>query len=126
MKKILTLALVLAMAFCGVVSAETYSAYNHGDWLRCTDGEFQGALAITDTNTKHSLSTDMKSGYVCNRGANEVYVDPRDGVAVADNDDGGIRVEPNECRRLDSFQARDIGLIASAGESTTVQLDVCY
>lgn len=126
MKKVIALALVLMFVCSGSVWAKTYNDYNEQDFLRCDGGEFQGAVAITDVNTTLTFTKDSKAVYVFNRGANEVYVDPRDGVAVADNDNGGIRIEPNESRDLSAFQTRSIGIIASAAETATVQVDVCY
>ena len=55
-----------------------------------------------------------------------MYVDPRDGVAVAADSDGGIKIEAGNNMELSSFQTRSIGLIASSAETTTAQVIVCY
>lgn len=126
MKKLLGLVLALTLGMSVLAYAQTKDVYNSDEFARCTTGEFDGSVAVTDTNTQLIFAKDTKALFVKNRGTDEVYVDPRDGIAVASDDDGGILILANESRDLSSFQTHKLGLIASTAESTTVQVDVCY
>jgi len=124
MKPILYIAAILLIS--NIAYAQTKDAYNRDEFTRCTFGEFDASVAVTDTNTQLTFTKDTKALFIKNRGTDEVYVDPRDGVAVASDDDGGIFIDGGESRDLSSFQTHKLGLIASSAESTTVQVDVCY
>jgi hypothetical protein len=126
MKKLILMAVVIGLSFCGIGLAATFNDYNERDFLKCDGGEFLGAQAVTATNTTLTFTKDTKALFIYNRGANEVYVDPRDGVAVASDANGGIRIEAGESRDLSAFQTRSVGIICSTTETSTVQVDVCY
>jgi hypothetical protein len=125
MKKFITLLTVFTLLFVPVALAETYSGYSEGDWRACTVEQRDNNIAVTDTNTKYSLSADAKALLIWNRGSNEIFYDYNDGVAEA-TDTGGTEVPAGESRNLGHVQARDIGLIASSGETSNVQIVACY
>jgi len=126
MKKLIGLTLALVFSFNTLVYAVEKNAYSSEEWERCSTGEFDASVTVTDVNTSITFTKDTKALFINNRGANEVYADPRDGIAVASDDDGGIFIDAGESRDLSSFKTHRLGLIASSGESTTVQVDVCY
>lgn len=125
MKKIISLIVLFLFIGSSVALAKPYSGYSSRDWLRCTTGTFLNAQAVTATNTVITLSQDTKALYIKNVGANEVYVDPRDGIAVANDNDGGIKIESGDDFELSAFQTRSFGVIASSGETSTVQIITC-
>lgn len=127
MKTLIVVAILATLLISPVCYASEKDVYSRDEFARCSNGEFDGSVAVTDVNTTITLAKDSKAIFIKNRGStNEVYVDPRDGVAVASDDDGGILINPGESRDLSSFKTHKIGLIASSAESTSVQVDVCY
>lgn len=119
--------LIIFLIICTPVFADTKNGYNSNDWLKCDTGVFKNAESISDTNTMLTFSKDTKALFIKNTGdTNEMYVDPRDGVAVASNDNGGILIEAGENIELSQFQTHKVGLIASSGESTTAQVIACW
>ena len=123
MKQILYV--LIALILCTNAFATPFSGYNPTDAEVCTSGEFGNAVSVTDTNTAVNFSADSKAIYVENTGANELYFDPRDGVAAATST-GGILLQAGEARSLSGFQTRSVGIIASSGETTTAFVEICY
>ena len=125
MKKIILTTLLLIL-MPTLVFAVPYSGYRYEDSQRCSSGEFYNAVSVTDTNTNIALSADTKAIYVENIGTtNELYFDPRDGVAAATST-GGIILRAGQSRAISGFETRNIGLIASSAETTTAYVEVCY
>lgn len=119
--------LIVSLFLCPLLFADQFNGYNERDWLRCSTGEFQNNISVTQTNTKLTFGQDTKALYVKNTGStNEMYVDPRDGVALASDSNGGIKLNAGEDIELSSFQTRSVGLIASSGETTTAQVVACW
>jgi len=81
-------------------------------------------VAVTDTNSQVTAPRDTKSIYIENIGANELYWDPSDGVAVANTSHS--KLEPGDNRSLSYFATTSIGIIADTAETTTALVEVCY
>lgn len=125
MKKLIAVLLALTLFAQPVLAANKFDSYNEREWLRCTTMEINNAVAVTDTNTNVAFNRDAKAIYVENIGANELYLDVSDGIAVA-SATGGILIPAGDNRSISSFQTRSIGLITSAAETTTAFVEVCY
>jgi hypothetical protein len=91
-------------------------------YMKC-DNYTARQIAVTATNTTLTFSRDTKAIYVENIGSNEIYWDPADGVAVADTNHS--KLEPDDNRSVSQFATLAIGFICSAGETSTVLVEVC-
>jgi len=80
-------------------------------------------VSVSDTNTQVTFTRDTKAIYIENIGANEIFWDPADGVAVADTSHS--KLEPGDNRSLSTFATLAIGIIASSAESSTALVEVC-
>lgn len=122
-KVILTLGFIIIFAM--PVMAKSFESFTTEQILQCENYETE-EIAVTSTNTTFSFTRTTKAVYVENTGStHEAYIDLNDGTAVADAD-LALVLEPGANRSVSGFKTKTIGLIASAGESTTVRVEACF
>lgn len=121
MKKFL-LALLISSFITGVAYATSFDDYTVQQIGQCETYTATQA-SVTATNSQVTYTKDTKALYIENIGANELYIDPGDGVAIANT--AHDKLEPGDNRSLNGFKTRVVGLIASTSETTTALVVAC-
>lgn len=126
MKKMLVFLTLLVWCISGIALADGNEDFTLQQVSQCTN-YVASIESITDSNTTVTLFTApyvAKAIYVENLGDNEAWVDFDDGLATAGTEDE-IRLDPAGTRSLSGFKTSTIGIVASTGEATTVQVEAC-
>jgi len=96
----------LGLILCMALVIPTALATARGDDItieqitKCTTYSAE-QVSVTDSNTQVTFSRDTKAIYIENIGANELFFDPSDGVAVADT--SHAKLEPGDNRSLTAY-----------------------